>query len=756
MLTQATVINQNGKVSSNFNAIAYFLLFVAICLLPIVSIAQDIVKRPKIGLVLSGGGAKGFAHIGVLKVLEEAGIKIDYIGGTSMGAVVGGLYASGYNARQIDSIFKSTDFDKLLQDYIPRASKNFYEKKNEEIYALSLPFNKFKVGIPIALSKGLYNYNLLNQLTYHVRNVKDFSQLHIPFLCIATNIETGEEVVLKEGYLAQSMLASSAFPSVFAPVEIDDKMLVDGGITNNYPVEEVRKMGADIIIGVDVQDNLKDRKLLKEATNILVQISNLQMIEKMKKKKQLTDIYIKPNISDFNVISFEARQQIIKNGEDASFEVYEKIKALADQSNGGEIQNNKKISDSIFIKNIVINNQKNYTRSYVIGKLGFKQNEKISFQELKDGINTVNATQNFSAIRYKLSQNTNTNEDDLLLDLTENTSKTFLKFGLHYDGLFKSALLANITHKKAFFKNDVASIDIMLGDSFRYNFDYYIDNGFYWSFGIKSSHSSFNRNIGNGDLLNQFTYIDYSQFSNQMYVQTIFAQKFLLGLGTEWEHLKIKSETLHSTLQTSDVENPVTDNSNYENVFGYMKLDSFDNKYFPKKGMYFSTDFKYYLFSSDFSQKFSPFSITKADFGFAKTFFKKITFKSQTESGFTVGKETVPFFDFVFGGYGFSSINNIKPFFGYDFLSVSANSFIKTTATIDYEIIKKNHLNFAVNYANIGDKIFRTTDWISAPKFSGYAVGYGLETIIGPVEVKYTWSPELNKGFTWFAVGFWF
>src|SRR6478752_5714155 len=117
--------------------------------------------RRKIGLVLSGGGAKGFAHIGVLKVLDEAGVKIDYIGGTSMGAVVGGLYASGYNARQIDSIFKSTDFDALVNDFIPRASKNFYEKRNEELYAFTLPFNKFKVGIPMSLSKGIYNYNLL-------------------------------------------------------------------------------------------------------------------------------------------------------------------------------------------------------------------------------------------------------------------------------------------------------------------------------------------------------------------------------------------------------------------------------------------------------------------------------------------------------------------------------------------------------------------------------------------------------------------
>ena len=112
-------------------------------------------ERPKIGLVLSGGGAKGFAHIGVLKVLEKAGVKIDYIGGTSMGAIVGGLYASGYSATQIDSIFKETDFDALLSDFIPRASKNFYEKKNDELYALTLPFNKLKIGIPTALSRGM-------------------------------------------------------------------------------------------------------------------------------------------------------------------------------------------------------------------------------------------------------------------------------------------------------------------------------------------------------------------------------------------------------------------------------------------------------------------------------------------------------------------------------------------------------------------------------------------------------------------------
>ena len=271
-------------------------------------------KRPKVGLVLSGGGAKGFAHIGVLKVLEEAGLKIDYIGGTSMGAVVGGLYATGYNAAQIDSIFQATNFDKLINDFIPRSSKNFYEKGNDELYALVLPFNKFNIGIPQALSKGLYNFNLLSRLTRNVRHVRDFNQLPIPFLCIGSDIETGKQVLLNKGNLAQALLASSAFPSLFSPVEIDGQLLVDGGVTNNYPIDEVRRLGADVVIGVDVQDDLRDRTTLKDATKILVQITNLQSIEKMKSNILKTDIYIKPDITEYGVISFDKGKDIIEKG----------------------------------------------------------------------------------------------------------------------------------------------------------------------------------------------------------------------------------------------------------------------------------------------------------------------------------------------------------------------------------------------------------------------------------------------------------
>ena len=710
-------------------------------------------NRPKVGLVLSGGGAKGFAHIGVLKVLEEAGVKIDYIGGTSMGSVIGGLYATGYNAAQIDSIFQSTNFNELITDFIPRSSKNFYEKRNDELYALVLPFNKFKVGIPEALSKGMYNFNLISSVTRSVRYQRDFQQLPTPFLCIGTDIETGKQVILNKGNLAQAIIASSAFPSLFSPVQIDGKLIVDGGVTNNYPVDEVRKLGADIIIGVDVQDDLLKRISLKDATKILVQINNLHTIEKMKENIKKTDIYIKPDIRDFGVISFDKGKEIIKKGEEATFAVFEKIKELGEGVNRYEKPKLKLDIDSLQIENINLGPLSNYTKEYVTGKLRFKPGTKIAYTQLIKGINNLNATQNFSAIDYSLDKGTD-GQDDLNLNLIENPTQTYLKFGLHYDGLFKSGVLVNLTRKKTLSKNDIASLDIVLGDNFRYNFDYYVENGYNLSLGFKSQFNQFNRNVAAelsglniADLGVTSINLDYSDFTNQLYFQSLFVQKFLLGAGIEYKDLRINSPTLEN-------DNQFIEKSSYGSVFGYLKYDSLDNIYFPTKGWFCSGDIQSYLLSSNYTKNFKPFSIAKANFGIAATMFNHATIKVETEGGFTFGSDSVPYLNFVLGGYGFNTINNFRHFYGYDFLSLGGNSYIKSTLSFDYELFKKNHINLTANFANIGDRIFEGVDWISIPKYSGYALGYGLETAIGPIEIKHSWSPENSKGYTWFSVGF--
>lgn len=719
--------------------------------------AQDSLphSRPKIGLVLSGGGAKGFAHIGVLKVLEKEDIPIDYIGGTSMGAVVGALYASGYSATQIDSIFKATDFDALMNDFIPRDAKNFYEKHNDELYAIALPFKKFKIGVPSGLSKGIYNYNLLNKLLFHVLPVRDFSQLPIPFYCVASDIETGKEYVLDKGYLPKALLASGAFPSLFSPVEIDGKLLIDGGATNNFPVEEMKKRGLDVVIGVDVQDEGKGRTDLKDAAKILVQISNFQMMEKMTDKIKLLDVYIKPDIKKYGVMTFEKGPEIVKKGEEAANALLPKLQQLKGQLREGKTAMVLP-ADSLRVSNIILNTTlQKYTRAYVIGKLKLKQNEAVSFADFTAGINRMSATQNFSAIYYQLEQKEGL--VDLQFDLEENPVNTFVKFGLHYDGLFKSGVLANYTKKKTLFKNDVLSVDLILGDNFRYNLDYYIDNGFYWSFGLKSTFNQFNRNVkidfSDGEILNilgiNSLNIDFEDYTNQAYVQTLFVHKFLLGGGVEFKHLKITSTTLENS-------KPVFENSSYTSVFGNLKYDSLDHKYFPKKGWSFWGECQSYLYSTDYNHDFNRFSMAKSELVFAFPVTKHLTAHVQSEVGFAFGGKSSRYFDFILGGFGANHVHNFRPFYGYDFLSISGNSMIKSAVTLDYNFLKKHHLNAAANFANVDDYLFNSTHWLTKANYSGYALGYGLETLFGPVELKYTWSPELTRGFAWISVGFTF
>ncbi|MFT5079121.1 MAG: NTE family protein, partial [Patiriisocius sp.] len=256
-------------------------LFFPLCFYAQEEKAQD----AKVGLVLSGGGAKGLAHIGAIKAIEEAGIQIDYIGGTSMGAIVGSLYASGYNAHQLDSIFNTVDFETLIRDEIPRGSKTFYEKNETDRYALTLPFDNFKLGLPSGISKGQNAYNLLSRLTLHVREHEDFSALPIPFLCVATDLETGEAVILESGYLPKAVVASGALPTLFSPVTIDDRILIDGGVVNNYPIDELRAKGMDIIIGVDVQDDLRESKEINSAIQVMVQINNFDTQRNMQEKR---------------------------------------------------------------------------------------------------------------------------------------------------------------------------------------------------------------------------------------------------------------------------------------------------------------------------------------------------------------------------------------------------------------------------------------------------------------------------------------
>lgn len=722
----------------------------------------EVQSKPKVGLVLSGGGAKGFAHIGVLKVIDSLGIKIDYVAGTSMGAIIGSLYASGYSGKQLEDIFREQDFDVLINDKFPRASKSFYERENAQKYAVTLPFDKFKISLPSALSRGQNVYNLLYHLMLPVNDIRDFSELPIPFFCIATNIETGESLIMDKGRLAEAVTASGALPSLFQPVVIDGDILIDGGVTNNFPVEELRAKGMDVIIGVDVQDGLKDRESLKSAPDILMQISNFRTINSMKNKSSLVDIYIKPDITDYSVISFDEGKDIITHGEEAARTQISELTAI--KLTQPKIKENTGLNllDSLRIKNVSLTGNKRYTRAFMIGKLKLKDDEKISYSDFRQGINNLVATNNFDALRYSLEPTGKASEFNLIGDIKESEITTFLRLGIHYDELYKSALLANLTKKKLLFNNDIASLDIILGDNTRYNFDYFIDKGFYISLGLKSRYNQFNKNVNprlaldeDSPLLDGLNKIDaeMSDFTNQVYIQTLFRKDFALQLGVEHKRLKITSETI---LDDDDENSIVFENTDYFSVFADLKFDNYDNFHFPKNGFYFNGNFHLYLDASGFNEDFLNFSIAKADMGYAFSFSDKLSFKTEAHGGFKIGDDNTSALGFAIGGYGVNFINNFYSFYGYDYLSLTGDSFVKTTFTLDFEVYKNHHIIAAANYANIDDDIFETGDFFDASRYSGYALGYSLETFLGPLEGKYTYSPDTGDSHWFFNLGFWF
>ncbi|MBF4983345.1 patatin-like phospholipase family protein [Nonlabens mediterrranea] len=716
--------------------------------------------QQKIGLVLSGGGAKGLAHIGTLKVIDSLGIKIDYVAGTSMGAIVGSLYASGYTGQQLDSIFQTIDFDEIISDDIPRESKTYFERKDNERYGVTLPFKDFKIQVPNSLSKGQNIYNLLSRLLSHVKDVNEFNELPIPFFCVATDVETGEDIILDNGYLPRAVNASGALPSLFAPVEIENRLLIDGGVTDNYPVEKLRERGMDIIIGVDVQDGLKNRDQLNGAFDILTQINNYRTINAMQEKVGYTDVYIDPDIENYTVISFDQGKAIIKEGEIAAFKKLDQLQKLVEKGGYQRKKLPAVTTDSIYLAQVYINGNENYSRAYINGRFKIETPGNVAYDDIRDGINNLQATNNFSKINYEII---NTPDGAVLeIGVIETTVRNYLRLGVHYDELLRSAALVNLTRKNVLFDSDVVSADVILGDNVRYNFDYYIDKGKYWSIGLHSEFVQYEKQIS-ANFLEQVADInidvnsidlDYNDWTQQLYLQTKIGNGFNLTVGAEYKSLRLFTETLGTDVNTD--ERTIFENSNYSSVYTSVLYDTYDNLFFPSSGWKIDGDLHIYLYNNGtLENNFQEFSMAQISVGHARKF-GNWSLRGDLLLGLPIGNPGNSSFDFYLGGYGARRINNILPFYGYDFVSLSGNTVMQGLIEIDYEIFKNNHIILSTNSVKIEDYLFEKSDWLSTDGFTGYAIGYGLETFLGPLELKYSFSPEQSKGEFYVNLGFQF
>ncbi len=362
-------------------------------------------ERPKIGLVLSGGGAKGIAHVGVLKVLEEHGIRPDYITGTSMGAIIGALYSIGYTAQELEEIVFSQDWQSLMTDKRDRQNQSFMELENGDKYQLSFPFKDGKIILPTGFINGQNIITLLSSLTIPVHNITDFSELPIPFACIGTDIETGEPIVMDHGVLSEAIRSSMSIPSVFSPSEWENYRLLDGGLVNNFPVNQVRQMGAEIIIGVDISSSIATRDQLNNMVSVINQAISYRGYASTEEQRKSCDILITPSLTDYTIMSFDKLRDIYNIGEYATRQHSDELTALScimHDYNREDVVFPPRGKKEFLIKRIRVVGLENIPSYAVRGWMNIRIPSVVQIQKIEDSIQRLVSTKSFEQIHYRL------------------------------------------------------------------------------------------------------------------------------------------------------------------------------------------------------------------------------------------------------------------------------------------------------------------------------------------------------------------
>ncbi|MEO8043292.1 MAG: patatin-like phospholipase family protein [Spartobacteria bacterium] len=393
-------LRQSGKMHH------FLILFCASIL--VVPLAD---ARPKIGLALGGGGARGAAHIGVLKALEQLDIPVDYIAGTSMGAVVGGLYASGMSPEEIETHFREADWRYLLSNSSPRESETFRSKQRDFDIDQNVEVSLSRAGaiqLPEGLVAGRKLLVNLRELTLPVHGIENFDRLPIPFRAIATDIETGEKVVIGHGNLAEAMRASMAVPGAFSPYRIGGKTLVDGGLTSNLPIETVQAMGADIVIAVDVSPELLKAEKLDSVLSVTNQMLDIMIGQnKVAELKRLgaRDILIRlemPGVSSTDFVNST------RNAEDGYAKTMERAAALRSLTVGPEefarylAEQRRRRPEAAQISFVEVEDGSEMVRQDLKEPISFRPGEQIEFSELERRLVQFEGMRDFEVADFRV------------------------------------------------------------------------------------------------------------------------------------------------------------------------------------------------------------------------------------------------------------------------------------------------------------------------------------------------------------------
>ncbi|MDD5088847.1 MAG: patatin-like phospholipase family protein [bacterium] len=689
--------------------------WITVLIVVLAACALTAAERPLVGLALSGGGAKGLAYIGVIRVLEEEGIDVDVVTGTSIGAVIGSLYAAGYTTAEIESLVITTPWGDLFEDAPRHRDLGMEQKLYDERYQITLPLRKHGPGLPAGVVPGQNVSMLLEWMAWPVRDVRDFRALPRAFACVATDLETGQAVRLDHGNLPEAVRASFAIPSVFTPVEIEGRLLVDGGVVRNLPAEDARALGAEIVIGVDVASPLRDREKLGDLVSILNQTMNFQETASAERQRAMCDILIRPDIEGFTIMDFARFRELISLGERAAREKLPELRALADSLKRYPPRATCVLpvtDDTVRVRVIAVEGLQRTSTRVVTAHLGFHLPQWTTRPRLHRALERVYSSQFYERVSYQLDP---VADGSALRVKVVEKETDLLRFGFRYDSDDHAAALANVTLRNLVARGSMTTLDARLGERNTFTFSQFLYTGFTARIGTRLVVEHNRTEVGSvrPGPLRYGTRVRDTRAT--LLLGSIFAKSAVLGGGVERVH------TRYLPPGTEEIA-PRRIIADYHALFGLAYIETLDRLTFPSRGGLLNASAEYA--DQDIG---ANFEFVKLD-GKLSVY---VPFKNRISVGV--------------GGAAALADGDVQPpdhYFGLggvdDFLGAELDErtgTCKQTAwlSVQWEPWRKKFIRLRGNIGNVFDEWNERFDWDRYEKGGGLTVG--AITLAGPVQL---------------------
>ena len=730
-------------------------MLVAAALLCTTANAQEQQQRKKVGVVLSGGGAKGMAHIGVLKVLEKAGIPIDIITGTSMGSIIGGLYAIGYNANAIDSVARAQDWSYVISDKENMNNQSLRDRLKQYTYI-------FTTGLTIGkrdanaggLIKGKNLAELFQQICTGYTDSLDFSKdLPIPFACVATNIIDNSEVDFHSGRLPQAMRSSMSIPGVFSPVRLGDKVLVDGGLKNNYPADVAREMGADIIIGVTVQGDPKVAEDMGGTMSIISQIVDVNCKNKVEENLAITDLHMRVDTKGYSSASFSATaiDTLIRRGEDEAMRHWDDIIALKRR-----IGIDEDFHPAILqpLRPQAMTEKRHVTGYYFENMTPQAEHfirQKFSLQK-RDSIDAELAQQITTSMRIDLFYQTAEcrfvpdGEDVRVICSAGNRKSIQIHAGMRYDTEEHASLQASaeVPFKTAIPMN--ADVTVRLGKRLMAHGAWTIHPR---SFTRPSVDFTFRRSdlelYINGD---RDYSILYHQYQANLIPLNFDIRHFDMQVGLRWDYIHYLDKLV------SDKSNNIITlkNGHFFSYRAQIDYNSEDNWIFPTRGARFKAGYTYLTDNLAELYGHAGMNDVSASWRMSFTFGKRFTLQPMLYGRLLFGDNVPPIFGNTIGGEWFGHyIEQQMPFAGIGDMEYVGKQFVAAQLQ-GQQRIGRNH--YILLRLAVGQQSNKLGELFDHRTLVGGLLSYYYNTIFGPLGGSIGYSNRTKKPHFFLSLGY--